>query len=134
VSEQNIEVVKEGFALLSEGGYEAMLPLIAPDFEMDTPAGLAAEPGAYRGPDGVRRWFEEFYEIMEDIRLEPHEFHAVGDGVAMPGTLTARGRATGLEVDQRTAQAWLIRGGLARRIEFFADLDEALAALGESGG
>jgi ketosteroid isomerase-like protein len=132
VSEDNVEVVKRGFALLSEGGYEAMLPLIAPDFEMQTPAGLAAEPDTYRGADGVRRWFEEFYEVMDDIRLEADQIHTVGEWVVMLVTVTARGRATGLEVDQKTAQAWLVRDGLARRIEFYADLDEALAALGDS--
>lgn len=71
---------------------------------MQTPVGMAAEPDTYRGPEGIRRWFESFYEVMEEIRLE-----------------------------QKAVQAWLIRDGLARRIEFFTDLDEALAALGGEG-
>ena len=131
MSRSNVEVVEEGFTLLSEGGYEAILPLIAPDFETQTPAGLAAEPDTYRGPDGARRWFEEFYEVMDDIRLEADDPRAVGDWVVMQVTVTARGRATGLEVDQTTAQAWLVRDGLVRRIEYFADLDEAIAAVAE---
>jgi len=55
VAESDVELVKQAFEALAQGGYETLLPLIDPDFEMITPPGLAAEPDTYRGPDGVRR-------------------------------------------------------------------------------
>ena len=134
VAESNLEVVRRGYEALANGGFEAWLPLFDPDFEMQTPAALASEPGTYRGPDGVRRWFDEFYEAMDEVRLEPHEFHEVGEWVVVPFSIVAPGRATGLEVEQRAVQAWQLRDGRAIRLELFADLEEALATVEERAG
>jgi ketosteroid isomerase-like protein len=134
VAESNGELIRQGFEDLAAGGYEALLPLIAPDFELTTPAGLAAEPDTYRGPDGMTRYFESFYEAMDEIHFEPHEFREIGDWVVVPFTLTARGRSTGLEAEQIAVMAWQLRDGLAVRLEVFAELSEALAAVGEGAG
>ena len=79
---------------------EGLLPFIHPEFEVTTPADLAAEPDTYRGPDGVRRYFDSFYEAMDEIRFEPREFLEAGGRVIVPITLTARGRTTGIEARQ----------------------------------
>jgi uncharacterized protein len=129
VAESDVEVIKRGYEALASGGFDAWLPLFDPDFEMTTPAALASEPGTYRGPDGVRRWFAEFYEAMDEVRLQPHEFHEVGEWVLVPFTIIARGRSTGLEVEQNAVQAWRLREGKAIRLELFAELQEALAAI-----
>jgi ketosteroid isomerase-like protein len=129
VAESDVEVIRRGYEALASGGFDAWLPLFDPDFEMTTPAALASEPGTYRGPDGVRRWFAEFYEAMDEVRLQPHEFHEVGEWVVVPFTIIARGRSTGLEVEQNAVQAWRLREGKAIRLELFAELQEALAAI-----
>jgi ketosteroid isomerase-like protein len=134
VAESNGELIRQGFDDLAAGGYEALLPLISPDFELTTPPGLAAEPDTYRGPDGMTRYFESFYEAMDEIHFEPHEFREIGDWVVVPFTLTARGRSTGLEAEQFGVMAWQLRDGLAVRLEVFAELSEALAAVGEGRG
>jgi uncharacterized protein len=134
VAESDVEVVKRGYEALARGGFEEWLPLFDPDFEMTTPAALASEPGTYRGPDGVRRWFDEFHEAMDEVRLEPLEFREVGEWVVVPFTIIARGRSTGIEVRQRAVQAWQLRDGKAVRLELFAELQEALAAIGQSSG
>ena len=77
----------------------------------------------------MRRYFESFYEVMEEIHFRPHEFRPVGEWIVVPLTLTARGRSTGLEADQSAVMAWKLRDGKAVRIEVFAQLEEALAAL-----
>jgi ketosteroid isomerase-like protein len=131
VAKSDLEIVKRGYEALAAGGFEEWLPLFDPEFEMTTPAALASEPGTYRGPEGVRRWFDEFYEAMDEVRLEPHEFREVGEWVVVTFSIVARGRSTGLKVEQRAVQAWRLRDGRAYRLELFADLDTALAALGE---
>lgn len=134
VAESNVELIRQGFEDLAASGYEAMLSLIAPDFELTTPPGLAAEPDTYRGPEGMTRYFESFYEAMDEVRFEPHEFREIGDWVVVPFTLTARGRSTGLEAQQSAVMSWKLRDGLAVRLEVFAELEEALAAVGEGAG
>lgn len=129
--DSNLEVVKQGYEALAKDGPEGWLPLFHPEFEMTTPAALASEPGTYRGPDGIRRWFDEFHEAMEEVRLEPHEFREVGEWIVVPFSIVATGRSTGLEVEQRAVQAWQLRDGQAYRLLLFADLEEALAAIGD---
>ena len=131
MSEDDIAVLRAGFEALSERGVEGLIPLIHPEFEVTTPPGLAAEPDTYRGPDGVRRYFDSFYDAMDEVRFEPREFLEAGGRVIVPVTLTARGRTTGIEATQELVLAWTLRDGQATRVEVFATLDEALEAAAE---
>ena len=124
----NVELVRGGFEALSEGGVEALLPFIHPEFEVTTPADLAAEPDTYRGHEGVRRYFDSFYDAMDEIRFEPGEFREVRGRVIVPTTLHARGRTTGIETQQEFVMVWSLRDGQAIRVETYATLDEALEA------
>ena len=128
MSGDDVEVVRAGFEALSERGVEGLIPLIHPEFEVTTPPDLAAEPDTYRGPDGVRRYFDSFYDAMDEIRFEPRDFLAAGGRVIVPVTLTARGRTTGLEARQEFVMAWTLRDGKATRVEIFGTLVEAEAA------
>ena len=78
MNETNADLVRERFAPMREGDVEALLTLIHPDFEVTTPPGLAAEPDTYRGPEGIRRYFDSFYEAMDRVSFEPHDFIGVG--------------------------------------------------------
>jgi uncharacterized protein len=128
VSEENVELVRQGFRRLDEGGIDALLPFIHPDFEVTTPAELAAEPGTYRGPEGLRRYFDSFYDAMDKVEFQPDDFIAVGKSVVVPVTLRARGRTTGIETEQRVVQIWDLVDQRAIRVRVFATLDEAMAA------
>jgi ketosteroid isomerase-like protein len=128
MSSQNMDLVRGGFEALSEGGVEALLPFIHPEFEVTTPANLAAEPDTYRGHDGVRRYFDSFYDAMDEVRFEPQELREAGERVIVAVTLMARGRTTGIETRQEFAMAWSLRDGKAVRVEVYGNLDEALGA------
>ena len=127
MADSNVEIVKRGFESLSRGDWEASLPLIHPDFEMSTPAELSSEPSTYRGHEGIRRYWESFYEVMDDIRVEAEDFIEVGELVVVPTLLHARGQATGIDTTQRSVQVWELRDEQAIRVSFFADLDQAMA-------
>jgi ketosteroid isomerase-like protein len=134
VSSENLESVRRGIEAFNEGGVEGIVPLIDPDFEATTPPNLASEPDTYRGPDGIRRWFDSFDEVMEEIRWDAHEFHEVGDRVVVEFTLRARGKTTGLDFGQDAVMVWELRGDKATRVELFETLEEAMAfAEGGSG-
>ncbi|HEX5954759.1 MAG TPA: hypothetical protein VFY37_02390 [Solirubrobacterales bacterium] len=60
MAHDDVELVERAFALLDSDRYEEVLPLIDERFEMVTTSEVASEPDTYRGPDGVRRWFESF--------------------------------------------------------------------------
>ena len=65
------ELIEGAFALLQSDTYEQVLPLVHDDFEMVTTREVASEPGAYRGPEGVRRWWTSFLEVMDSVNLDP---------------------------------------------------------------
>jgi ketosteroid isomerase-like protein len=128
VAEENVEIVRQGYLDLAEHGYEAMLTLVHPDFEMVTPASLASEPDVYRGPEGARRWWKGFDDAMEGVYLEGVTFTAIGEQVLVETLLHARGARTGIETAQRAFVLWTVRDDKVLRVETFVDREEALAA------
>jgi hypothetical protein len=134
VSSDNLEIVQRGFDAFNERGVEGIIPFVDPEFEATTPPNLASEPDTYRGHEGIRRWFESFYEVMDQIRWDASDFQQVGDKVVVEFTLRARGKTTGLDFGQDAVMVWSLRDGKAIRVELFETLDEALAAAGGSAG
>ena len=129
MADSNVELVKAGFEAFNGEGVEGILPFIDPEFEASTPPELASEPDTYRGHEGVRRYFDSFYEAMEEIRWEPHSFEQAGTGrVIVDFTLHAKGKSTGLEVSQHAAQVWLLRDQKAIGLELYPTLEQARAA------
>src|SRR3954447_22469725 len=128
MSEANVDLVRRGFESLREGDFETLLPLIHPEFEATTPAALAAEPDTYRGHDGVRRYFESFYEAMDRVGFQAQELIPVGDLIVVDTVLRTRGRTTGIATEQRLATVWELKDGKAYRLSVYATVDEAVAA------
>ncbi|TMK73133.1 MAG: nuclear transport factor 2 family protein [Actinobacteria bacterium] len=127
MAESNVDVVRQGFEALRDGDPEALMPFIHPEFEATTPPQLAAEPDTYRGPDGIRRYFESFYESMDRVSFDAQEFIPVGDRVVVDAVLRTRGRTTGIETEQRSYMVWELKDGKAYRVSVYATLDEAVA-------
>jgi ketosteroid isomerase-like protein len=132
VPDENIELLRQGFEALSSGDEERILAFAHPEFETVVPPSLSAEPDAYRGHDGIRHYFELFDETMVDVRFHGERFWEAGDSVVAVVRLTARGKQTGIPVEQRSAQVWTIRDGRALRAQTFPELSEALEAAGLS--
>jgi ketosteroid isomerase-like protein len=128
VSRENLEIVQRGFEAFNAQGVEGIIPFIDPDFEATTPPDLASEPDTYRGPDGIRRWFNSFFEVMDEIRWDAREFHEAGDRVVVEFTLRARGKTTGLSFGQEAVMVWTLRDGKAVQVDLYSTLDEALEA------
>ena len=129
MSESDVELMRQGLQAFEREGVEGLIRFIHPDFEMTTPPGLAAEPDTYRGHDGLRRYFDSFYDVMDDIRFDQQGFEDLVEGrVLVISTLRARGQATGIEVEQQVALVWEVQDGLAIRCNVFASAEEARAA------
>ena len=131
MSAADVALTRRIFQRLADEGVEAVIDNFHPDFEVTTPPDLASEPGTYRGHDGLRRWFDSFYEAMDKVDIEPTEIVDVGEGrVAVAFRLVARGRSTGIELAQEAAMLVALEDGLAVRMELAASLEQALAKAG----
>ena len=131
MADSNAEIARQAYEAMDEGGYEALIPFLHPEFEMVTSSEVASEPDTYRGADGMRRYWESFYEAMDEIRVESEEFIEVGDLVVIPSKLHAKGRSTGIEASQSAVQVWQLRDGKALRVDFFPTREEAMAYANE---
>jgi ketosteroid isomerase-like protein len=131
MSEHNVETARRGLEAFN-GGAEAFIAFIGPDFEARTQPELSVEPDVYRGPDGIRRYFTSFEEAMEEIRFDAEEFIDAGDYVVVPARLSAKGKGTGISVVQPSTLVWTFRDGRPVALTSYATTEVALAAAGLS--
>ena len=87
--------------------------------------------GVYRGRDAFRGYFERFREEWDDYRVNAEEVRDSGDKVLVFTRQSARGKASGVQIDLRIAHLWTIRDGKAVRMQAYFDREEALKALEE---
>ena len=130
MAQENVEVVRQINASFNSGDIERMLTFIHSDFEAAVPPTFSAEPDIYRGHDGMRRYFDSFHEAMDDICFHQEDAREVGSFVVVAVRLSAKGRTTGIPVEQRLAQVWTVRDGKALQVQSYASLPEALQAAG----
>ncbi len=128
----NLEVVRRVNAAFNAGDIEGTLRFIHPEFETTVPADFSAEPDTYRGHEGMRRYFDSFHDAMNEIRFTQTEMREVGPLVVAAVTLTAVGRTTGIPVEQRLAQIWVVGDGRVLEVRSYPSFDEALAAAGRN--
>ena len=126
----NIELVRQVNAAFSSGEIDDILAMLHPEFETIVGPELSAEPDAYKGHDGVRRYFDSFRDAMDQIRFDPFRLREAGTSVVAAVRLSARGRFTGIPVEQRLGQVWTIRDGKVIGVRSFLTYDEALRAAG----
>jgi ketosteroid isomerase-like protein len=127
----DLETIVNTFRLLNSENYERSLDFIDDDFEMVTTAEIASEPDLYSGPEGVRRWWETFLEAMEYVRLEIRDSHPVDSSrMILEFEIQTRGRTSGVETSQRAVGLATASDGKVTRLQFFTDLEPALAAAG----
>jgi ketosteroid isomerase-like protein len=130
MSQPNVEALREGLEAFNSGDIERILAFTHRDFEGVVPPELSPEPDTYRGHDGIRRYFQSFQDAMDEICFHPERFWEVGDSVVVAMRLTARGRQTGIPVEQRFTQLWTMCEGKAMSVRTHTSLSDALEAVG----
>jgi ketosteroid isomerase-like protein len=134
ISEQNVEILRRAYEAFNSEDIGRILAFAHPDFETAVPPELSAEPDIYRGHDGIRRYFRTFQDAMDEIRFEPERFWDVGESVVAVVGLNAKGRQSGISVEQRLAQVWTFHDGKAIEVRTYASLSEALESVGLADG
>ena len=123
------EIVRAMLDTLNDEGVEPALEWFAQDFHGVVPPDLSAEPDSYDGHDGVRRYFDSFHEIVDDLRFDAEELVEVAPGaVAARGLITGRGRESGIPIEMRVPMLMRVRDGRLVEMAGYRDWDEAVAA------
>ena len=122
------ERVRRAFERWNAGDHTAPLDEIHPDAEVHTVIGGALSGEKFRGHQGVREWLRGFDENFERWQIEVGEILEEGDRVVLLGFIRARGRASGVELEQPVGWVFRFRDGKFWRVHTFLSHDEALAA------
>ena len=130
--QSNLEVVRKLFERFAEEGAEGTLEGIDEEVLIEIPPDMSAEPDTYHGHDGVRRYFAGWEGMIEDLRYEPVELHAIGDRVIAHARMSGRGESSGLDVELEAFVVHELSGGKVTRMRPYPDMDSARAAA-ESG-
>ena|ERR1700730_2771898 len=130
MSQANVELVR--------GFYEAFareefpVEVIDAEVEYVNPSG-AVEEGTRHGVAAFREAVEQVFEGWAAWDMEPEEFMAVGNHVAVVVRYRARGRTSGLELEGRESALLTLREGKVVRYEWFPEPTDALRAAESRG-
>jgi ketosteroid isomerase-like protein len=131
MSQENVETLRAGYEAVNRGDWDSAFRAMHPDFEWKT-ADQVPLAGTYRGPEEVRRFFEDQRKAFEEVLFEQEQFFERGDRIVvfLLGRLRPRGSSATVEI--RIAHLWTMRNGKAARCEAFPVREEALEAVGLS--
>jgi ketosteroid isomerase-like protein len=130
MSQQNVELVRQGYEALNRGDLEWVLDHLAREFEYRTTQLFPDLLGTYRGRDGFRRFWNTFREAWESVVIEIARLEPVGDDRVLALLwFNGKGRQ-GVETKLRVTHLLTIENELVSRIVGFADWETALEAAG----
>ena len=111
MSQTGIQVVREALAAVQSRDAERFAALVAPDAEL-RPLRAQLEATNYRGPDGARRMFADWWAQWQEFEFQPEEVHEDGATVVLVGRLHTRGATSGADIDTRIGWRFHLRDGL----------------------
>src|SRR5215203_3256075 len=128
MSRGNKRVFEECVALLGRGDIGGYLRLV--DEDVIWIAARSAVEGAYRGHEGLRKFFADNNENFEVFEADFREVRDLGDRILVIGVIHIRGRGSGVQGDLPIAGIFTFRNGKLTRWEDFGDRALALQAAG----
>ncbi len=129
MTSENITLLKRGYEAFNRRDVDAMLEFLDPEVvTVDSPE--APDRSVYRQHEGFLANIESVQQIFEGWHLEPLSFVENGEKLLVEVRQSARGKGSGLEVEDHLLHVWTIRDGKALRLEAYRDADEARRAAG----
>jgi ketosteroid isomerase-like protein len=129
VSQENVETVQRAYAAWNRRDMATALGLCSPDFDWweleDVP-----ESTVHHGHAAIGARFAELDDMWIGLSSEPREFIELGDFVVVPVRQTARGRASGVAIDEDWVHVFRMQDGKIVELREYRDKPEALKAVG----
>jgi ketosteroid isomerase-like protein len=126
-------LIRQGYEAWNRGDWESMEQVLAPHFEVDA-TDRVLNPDRYQGIEGFRRLAGEMAEVWDTWEIEPLEFVDRGELMFVAHRVRARGKGSGVEVEQTYWSVWTVRDGKGVKLSLFVERDRALAAAGLADG
>jgi hypothetical protein len=136
-TQENLQLVKEGYAAYKRGDIPGLLTLMAEDVEWIIPGPGLPLAGTYRGRDGVANFFQKLVADSDVLDFEPREFVAEGDRVLVVGRERVRVKATNRTVELDWIMSFTLRNGKVAIFREYTDtkaLADAYASTARAAG
>ena len=133
MSEENVEIVREGLENFRKNGLDSLMAILHPDIEW-VPVQSDPEYSVHRGHDDVRAWLTSWAEAFPDFRWELDRILDAGNDLVVAFVrLAGRSEATGIDLETASyAVVFTLRGEKIARIHEYLDNKQALEAAGLS--
>jgi ketosteroid isomerase-like protein len=125
------DIVRRALSAFNAREVERFIGLTTPDFEW-LPSMSPIEGKEFRGPEGIRSYFDGLGKVWERFQVQPSEVRPHAQGLLVLGRLEGRGRGSGVQVDSPLGMAFDLRGEALSRIRGYLDRATALEAVGLS--
>ena len=132
MSEENVNIMRQGYDAFNRGDIETVMGLMDPDIEWQEPdvEGLP-DRGTHHGSEAVaNEVFGAVAEHWDEFQAVPEEFLDAGERVIVLGHFRVRGKATGRTVDAPYAHVWTLRDGKVVQHRNYVDTATFLQSLG----
>ena len=132
MSEENVNIMRQGYDAFNRGDIDAVMGIMAPDIEWQEPDIERWPPrGTHHGPEAIaNNVFGAVPEHWDEFQAVAEEFLDAGERVVVLGHFRVRGKATGKTIDAPFAHVWTLREGKAVYHHNYVDTATILQSLG----
>jgi len=125
MSQENVDIIRSAFADYAREGAVPGRGYLHPDVVWNP-----ADEAPQYGEEAVIAYMDRWEGEWEDLTTEVEEFLDAGDSVLVTVHFSGRGRLSGISVDARTYEVYMLRDGKIARMDEFTDRAVALEAAG----
>jgi len=123
------DTIHTAYEAWSRRDVDALLEVVHPESVARPILGANIGTSVYRGREGLREWFHDLHQEWETFETTVTRIEEHGDRALLTVQVHARGRASGVVIDDALYHLVEVRDGMIRRLEAFQDRDDAIAAL-----
>jgi ketosteroid isomerase-like protein len=133
-SPEMLVAFREGFECWNRGEIDLMADSYDPDATVDMSRVLPDE-SVLHGVEAIRPFFHRLWDAWEGVRYDPEEIFELGEDRFLVATrVWGRGRASGIEIDQRQGFLYTLGPSGIASLVMYPSTEEALAAVASQTG
>ena len=132
MSQENVEIVRRMYEAFYGGNAAGALAYFDPEVVIDVSRRL--EGGIGHGRDELNKMISEWVGTFDEWREEIAEILDRGSQVYVLAVQHGRGKGSGVEVEERYALIYEVKGDKIARMTMYGEPAEALEAVGLSSG
>jgi ketosteroid isomerase-like protein len=130
MSQENVEIVRQVYAEWERGNMRAGVEMFHPEIAFESFMPDSSDAVVAHGPGEVEAFMREFLTQWANYTITGDDFRDAGDQVLVTSRQRARGRQSGVEVEQRIFSVWTFRADKMVRLRFTPFREKALEATG----